>query len=120
MGAKVILLRPQRKPRGPRGPYRKRNSAEHDALWREVGERLRLVRDRLGLSEPEAAAAMLITLRTYRKWERGERHGNNTNGVLASCRKHGMTLDWLFAGDGDPPRWRPRLVAPLTPAEPSA
>ena len=30
-----------------------------------------------------AAAAMLVTLKTYRKWERAERHRDNVMGVLA-------------------------------------
>ena len=55
---------------------------------------------------------MLITPRTYRKWERGERHRDNVTGVLAFCERYGVSYGWLFAGPdyAPPPRFRLRLV----------
>jgi hypothetical protein len=44
---------------------------EKQAFYRMVGERLRVARKILGLSEIEAAAASGVTLLTYRKYEKG-------------------------------------------------
>ena len=52
-------------------------------FWTDVAERLKSTRHLLGISEDEAAAAMHVTLKTYRKWERAERHRDNVMGVLA-------------------------------------
>jgi hypothetical protein len=45
--------------------------AERLEWYRNFGQRLRQTRLALGISEAEAAAACLITLRTYRKREAG-------------------------------------------------
>ena len=81
-------------------------------FWTDVAERLKSTRHLLGISEDEAAAAMLVTLKTYRKWERAERHRDNVMGVLAFCEKYGVSYGWLFAGSdyAPPPRFRLRLV----------
>ena len=44
-------------------------SKDASLYWRDFAQRLRITRERLGISEPEAAAALCVTLRTYRKWE---------------------------------------------------
>jgi transcriptional regulator with XRE-family HTH domain len=82
-------------------------------MWAGVAERLKLVRYLLNLSEKEAAAAMFITVKTYRKWETGERHRDNMHGVIRFAKKYGFSYGWLFAGPGypgEPPRFRLRLV----------
>jgi transcriptional regulator with XRE-family HTH domain len=83
-------------------------------FWADVAERLKLTRHLLGISEDEAAAAMHVSMRTYRKWERAERHRDNVMGVLAFCEKYGVSYGWLFGGDSYPaprPRFRLRLVS---------
>jgi hypothetical protein len=57
--------------------------------------------------------ALLITLRTYRKWERGELHQQNHYGIFNFCETYGVAYEWLFGGikHGDPPRFRLRLVS---------
>jgi transcriptional regulator with XRE-family HTH domain len=82
-------------------------------FWIDVGGRLKLTRHLLNITEEEAAAAMFITLRTYRKWERGELHQQNHFGVFSFCETYGVAYEWLFGGikHGDPPQFRLRLVS---------
>jgi transcriptional regulator with XRE-family HTH domain len=78
-----------------------------------VAERLKLVRHLLNISEAEAADAMFITVKTYRKREGGERHRDNHFGIFNFCDKYGVSYGWLFGGDqypAPPPRFRLRLV----------
>ena len=79
-----------------------------------VAERLKLVRYLLNISEAEAAAGMFITVKTYRKWERGERHRDNMHGVIHYAKKYNFSYGWLIAGPpypGEPPSFRLRLVS---------
>jgi hypothetical protein len=102
-------------------PFTERQSKDHvrtgnrtqQTILGYVAQRLKLTRHLLGISEDEAAAAMLITLRTYRRWERGEPHRDNVMGVLAVCEKYGVSYGWLFAGPeyAPPPRFRLRLLS---------
>jgi ribosome-binding protein aMBF1 (putative translation factor) len=80
--------------------------------WRDFAQRLQIARKRLGISEPEAAAALRVTLRTYRKWERGQRHRENHLGVANFSQTLGVSIDWLVGGEewGSPPRFRLRCV----------
>jgi hypothetical protein len=57
--------------------------------------------------------ALPSRLRTYRRWERGERHRDNLYGVFKFCENYGLDYAWLFGGleHGDPPRFRLRLVS---------
>lgn len=82
-------------------------------FWAGVAERLKLLRHLLGISEQEAAAAMWLTLTTYRKWERGERHQDNHFGAFNFCSQYNIEYLWLFGGpkDGSPPRFKLRLVS---------
>ena len=88
-------------------------SEELKQFWAPVAERLKLTRHLLGISEQQAADALLITLRTYRKWERNEPHRNNHAGVFNFGDRYGLEYCWLLFGPehGQPPRFRPRLVA---------
>jgi transcriptional regulator with XRE-family HTH domain len=82
-------------------------------FWADVGERLKLTRHLLNIAEQEAADAMLVTLRTYCRWERGDLHQDNLVGVLNFCETYGLDYAWLL-GDlkhSDPPRFRLRLVS---------
>jgi transcriptional regulator with XRE-family HTH domain len=57
-----------------------RQRAEAITWYLEFGERLQFARKALNISEEKAAAAFYVTVKTYRKWERGGR-GNNHHGL---------------------------------------
>jgi transcriptional regulator with XRE-family HTH domain len=72
-------------------------------FYRELGERLRVMRRTLGISEWEAADAAGVTIRTYRKWEKG----GLIKGALGSdpltifCDEFDVSYNWLLAGKGN-------------------
>jgi transcriptional regulator with XRE-family HTH domain len=73
--------------------------AKFEALWAKEGAaRLRLARMVLGITEIEAAAAAGIALPAYRRWEGGAAPGIFS--MLRFAGKYGLSLDWLFVGDG--------------------
>jgi transcriptional regulator with XRE-family HTH domain len=66
---------------------------------RELGERLRTVRQVLNLTERDAANAAGVTVKTWRKWE----GGGLTRGhrwVASFTTRYDISLDWLYAGKG--------------------
>ena len=82
-------------------------------FWADVGERLKLTRHLLNITEQEAADARLVTLRTYRRWERGDLHQDNLYGVFHYCEVHGVDYAWLF-GDlkhSEAPQFKLRLLS---------
>jgi DNA-binding transcriptional regulator YiaG len=54
------------------------------------GKRLSAVRLALKLSEQEAAQAMRITVKTYRKWEAGRRMHGGTAHIISFCKEGGF------------------------------
>jgi hypothetical protein len=93
----------------PRG-IRPTTLAMQRAFWVEVAARLRYTRTVLHIAEQDAAAAMRLPLKTYRKWEAGQNHMENRAGVANFVRTYGVTLDWLLLGVGDAPRPKLRVV----------
>jgi transcriptional regulator with XRE-family HTH domain len=82
-------------------------------FWADVAKRLKLARHLRNITEQQAADAMLVTLPTYRRWERGERHRDNLYGVLNFCGNYGISYPWLFGSDeyeAVPPRFKLRQV----------
>jgi transcriptional regulator with XRE-family HTH domain len=74
---------------------------EHAGIdWCAVYRRLRIARLTLGLTEPEAAAAAGVTLRTYRKWEADHDRPARTEPMLAFAEAYDVSLDWLICGEG--------------------
>lgn len=67
-------------------------------LMEAVGERLRLSRQALGLSQVEFAQRAGIAANTYNQYERGKKLPSFVN-ANALCDAHGLTLDWLFRDD---------------------
>jgi transcriptional regulator with XRE-family HTH domain len=64
----------------------------------QIGQRLRIVRLAVGVTEQEAADAAGTTLRTWRKYEI---NGTlRTGPLLAFADKYDISLDWLIDGDG--------------------
>ena len=67
-------------------------------LNRAVGERLRLTREALGLSQNDFASRAGIAANTYSQCENGKRSLAITK-AIALCEAHGLTLDWLYRDD---------------------
>lgn len=67
-------------------------------LMGEVGDRLRLSRQALGLSQVDFAQRAGIAANTYNQYERGKKLPSISNAV-ALCEAHDLTLDWLFRDD---------------------
>ena len=66
--------------------------------WKAIGQRLKVIRLQLGISEIEAAAACEVSLPTYRQYEAGrpQRFG----GAVELAIKYDVNLDWLVLGEG--------------------
>jgi Helix-turn-helix len=62
--------------------------------WRQYGVRLRTTRLALGISEKEAASAYQVTLRTYRRYENGQRQ----RGCVFSERRRAYPWCWIDTG----------------------
>ena len=65
------------------------------------GNRLRVTRALLGITEQEAAAVCLTTLRTYRKREAGLPHRNWYYGHISFAQTYDLSYAWLLAGAGN-------------------
>jgi transcriptional regulator with XRE-family HTH domain len=66
--------------------------------WIATGQRFRLARLAIGLSEADAATACGIPLRSYQGYEAGKRQRS----MIAACKfseSFDVSLDWLFHGD---------------------
>jgi transcriptional regulator with XRE-family HTH domain len=87
--------------------------------YRAFGQRLRETRLALGITEAEAAAARLVTLRTYRRHEAGLPHRGKHSGLVSFARKYDLSYNWLLAGAGDkfntPPAARRRNKLAIVP-----
>lgn len=67
--------------------------------WRQYGDRLRLARLVLQITEAQAADAAGVTLKTYKKWEAGTPHRQG-KGFFRLAEKYDISLDWLGLGEG--------------------
>jgi hypothetical protein len=67
----------------------------------DFGRRLRVTRLALGISEVEAAAASLITLRTYRRREAGLPYRGWHFGLSSFVHKYDLSWSWMLAGSGE-------------------
>jgi len=63
-------------------------------FYREYPGRLRRLRQKLNLSEAQAAKDHGVTLHTYRRWEAGFRPSGSAKPMLKFCKKHGLSLDY--------------------------
>lgn len=69
--------------------------------FRDFGHRLRVTRLALGITEVEAAAASLITLRTYRSREAGLPYRGWHDGLSLFVDKYDLSWNWMLAGAGE-------------------
>jgi transcriptional regulator with XRE-family HTH domain len=67
--------------------------------WVDFAERLKLARHQLGISKAEAATALGITLRTYRKYERAERHRCDAFAMLDFCKSYDVDFEWFLGNE---------------------
>lgn len=65
---------------------------------RAIGERLRLTRDALGLTQERFCARAEISPTAYNQWERGHKRPSVDAGI-ALCNAYDLTLDWIYRGD---------------------
>ncbi len=70
------------------------------AFWLGVGQRYRVARLALGLTEEAAATAAGVPVRTWRKWERNGPRRAGHLGPLDFAAKFNVSIDWLFYGEG--------------------
>jgi transcriptional regulator with XRE-family HTH domain len=66
--------------------------------WRAVGQRLRVTRMALGITEQKAAKGFGVSLRTYRGYEAGGRQ-RSLGPTVKFSRKYDVSLSWLFDGE---------------------
>lgn len=62
-----------------------------------VGQRLRKVRDDLGLTQTEMASRVSVSLRTWQSWERGEYYP--TAEALRFLAEQGVDVNWVLTGN---------------------
>jgi transcriptional regulator with XRE-family HTH domain len=67
--------------------------------WRDQGHRLHVVRIVLDVTEQEAADVCGVTLRTYRRYEKGAKL-KSLRPIRNFARHYGVSLNWLFDGEG--------------------
>jgi len=91
----------------------KRRKLTDREFYRAYGLRLRKLRDKLNLTEAEAASVHGVQLRTYRRWEAGgtPRTRASVRGTDRVAQKYGISFDWLLAGNG--PMFEAERVRPL-------
>ncbi len=66
--------------------------------WRSVGHRFRVVQIALGITEQDAADASGVSLRTYRRYENGDRQ--RCSSFVGFSGKFNVSVDWLILGEG--------------------
>lgn len=72
---------------------------KRDPIWRaEVGHRLRLAREALGLKAVKLATSLGISQQRLSNVERGSRP-LDMEIAMALSEKHGITMDYLYRGD---------------------
>jgi hypothetical protein len=71
------------------------------AWYRDFGHRLRVTRLALCITEVEAAAASLITLRTYRTREAGLPYRGWDEGLVSFVHKYDLSWNWMLGGSGE-------------------
>lgn len=64
----------------------------------EIGERLELTRQVLGMSQSAFAEGAGIPKNTYNQYERGHKRPDLDN-AIALAETYSLTLDWIYRGD---------------------
>lgn len=74
-------------------------SHESVSIASTMGERLRLLRSKLGLTQSEAARKFGILLTTWKKYEAGPSEPGS--GALRGLADGGVNINWLLKGEGE-------------------
>lgn len=64
----------------------------------EAGERVKVTRKALGLTQEELAGLLGVTRGALANWERGSRLAD-VAAMTRFCRAYNLSLDWLYMGD---------------------
>lgn len=72
----------------------------HESLAQEIGMRIRLARDRKGLTQKDISQFFGVTIQAVSQWERGVHQPELVRAALL-CKMLGVSLDWL-CGVGAP------------------
>ena len=64
-----------------------------------IGTRIRVIRQRMGLTQPDAAAAFGIKYGSYMKYETGSSEPGAS--ALAGFARAGISTNWLLTGEGE-------------------
>ncbi len=65
-----------------------------------IGQRLKQVREQLGLSQAQLAKKIGFSQKAISHWERGER--DIPTQALIALKRIGINIDWLLTGEGEP------------------
>lgn len=79
-------------------PMTEAERAEAQRLRKDVGQRLRVVREVLGLNQVEFGRRAGLAANTYNMIEGGTKLPS-ISVAIALCDAHGLTLDYIFRGD---------------------
>ena len=77
---------------------RQRMTATGERSMKAIGERLRVTREALGLSQATFAKAAKVSASAYNQYERG-RMRPAIDQAIRLCEGHKLTLDWIYRGD---------------------
>src|SRR5689334_17068192 len=76
----------------------RRMTATGDRSLREIGERLRLTREALGLNQTVFARKAKVALSAYNQYEKGKMRPAIDQAIKIRDA-HRLTLDWIYLGD---------------------
>jgi len=65
-----------------------------------IGQRLKRIREQLGLSQAQLAKRIGFSQKAVSHWERGER--DIPTQALVALKQLGVNIDWLLTGEGEP------------------
>lgn len=65
---------------------------------KDVGRRLKLLREELGLNQPQMAARIGVSRARYSHWENGRHLPNDELAVIRFCNETEATLDYIYRG----------------------
>jgi transcriptional regulator with XRE-family HTH domain len=78
---------------------------EKDAHRQEVSQRLLALREAYGYSQSRMASMIGVSAAAWNNWE-SRRKRIAIDAAMALCEKTGVTLDWIYRGEGKMPKKR--------------
>jgi transcriptional regulator with XRE-family HTH domain len=79
--------------------------ATKDAQRQEIGQRLVELREAYDYSQTKMGNMIGVTAAAWNNWEAGKKR-ISIDPAIALCEKTGITLDWIYRGDGGVPKKR--------------